>query len=408
MEKIKNYDVNLEALRGFCATMVLVHHCIVYSDKLNGGRYIFTASVIPYSPSGHLMVMIFFMLSGYVIGLANGYKTTFSIFEYVKKRLLRLYPIYLVAILITILFFIETIKSIIGTLFFIQNLFTDVIYNNNPLWSINHEIIYYLLAIPILKLNIKPLYVYFFLITALAASLLKLRFPYIIEGYLVGFFFWFTGFTLSKLKNSLSFKNISADKMIALFFFLLCCDNLNTFGYFLSKINVIHGQSYHYYDDMVNFNDFGIYLYCLYAISVATSVNEKWLRGLTIIVYIFSWSHLLYIIYNKSFFKTEIFYIPCTFLFISTILFFNKKIIFKSISFWSYLGSISFAMYVIHMPILMLFERINFFSGSTSTFVFRVIIIFILVFILSYILEKKIQPFIKSRMSNLPEKRLIL
>jgi hypothetical protein len=40
----------------------------------------------PYAPPGHLMVMVFFMLSGYVIGLTNKENKPFELLIYLKKK----------------------------------------------------------------------------------------------------------------------------------------------------------------------------------------------------------------------------------------------------------------------------------------------------------------------------------
>ena len=146
-------NLRVESLRGFCALMVLVCHAICFSKNLNG-NFDFKHYTLNYAPSGILMVMVFFMLSGYVIGLRYGGETHFDVADYIKKRLIRLYPIYLFSIGVSLVFFQEQVRSIVANLFFAQNILGEVPSHNIALWSLNHEIVYYVLAIPILRLRI--------------------------------------------------------------------------------------------------------------------------------------------------------------------------------------------------------------------------------------------------------------
>jgi len=344
------------------------------------------------------MVLVFFMLSGYVIGLTYLHKPNFVVSDYIKKRLIRLYPIYIISIGITLLFFSDSAKVVLSNLFFCQNIFSNGLKDNVPLWSLNHEIIYYLLAIPILKFNLRLKYIFPILFLLLAASVFKLAFPAIIEGYLVGSIFWLTGFAVSKLKLSLHKNEIqlpAVNQIVSLFFLLLSCDFLNTIGVVFSKIKFIHGTSFFSMDAMVNVYDFGLILFCLYAILVASSIRTKWVTYIVLLVYLSCWSHLLLLIANKSFFKVNFFYTPAVFLSLSTMLQFVKKPIVKSISVWSFLGSVSYAIYVIHMPVLRAMGKVQVFSGTTFSFMIRFLVLLFMVLTIAYLLEKIIQPYIK-------------
>jgi len=391
----KTFDLNVEALRGFCAVMVIVHHSIIFSNILNPG-FDFRKTVIPYSPSGHLMVLIFFMLSGYVIGL-NHVNKKFVVSDYLKRRAIRLYPIYIIAILITIMLFSEKLRTVIGTLFFTQNLLSETPEHNKVLWSLNHEVIYYLLVIPILIYRIKPAIVFLLITTLLLVSVGKLQFPMIIEGYLVGFIFWFMGFALSKIKLTQQNSVVnSPDKIVAMFLLLLGCDFLNPLGRILSHFHPLHGTSHYSLDGMVSFGDICSLPFCLFAIIIASSVNVKWGKFLTLFVYVGCWAYLFYLVINGSFFAVSFFYTPVFFLFLSTLLFFSPVRIFKSISLWVKAGSISYAMYVIHIPILEYIGKFSYFNGNLLLFIIKFIVLFIVVILIAYLLEKKLQPYIKT------------
>ena len=390
----KGIDLDVEALRGFCAVTVLAFHCIAFDYIFDPG-FNFEKTIVPYAPPGYFVVLVFFMLSGYVIGLTTLKIAKFDTRDYLKRRIIRIYPIYLFAVLITILFFHESLRTIIGAFFFTQNLFSVVPLHNLSLWSLNHEIVYYLLAIPILKYKIKPHYIFVGLIFLLVISLSKLHLPLILEGYIIGFSFWLTGFALSKIKiNQIGSSFINGDKLYALFFLLSSCAVLNAFQpqRFFDKIHIVHATSFQWLDDMIKLDDLWAFPFCLYAIMTAAAINVQWYKYLTLFVYSISWLHLVFVIANGSFFKVPIFYVPAIFLIASTILRFSSITIFKSVSLWSNAGKISYAMYVIHMPILALIGKIDFFKGTLLSFAIRILFLLILVIPISYLLEKLIQP----------------
>lgn len=167
VEKKINHD--LEALRGFAALIVFIY-LINLCPKFNLG-YDFRANFFPYVPGSHLMVLVFFMLLGYVIGLTNNESNQFSIIQYARKRLVRPYPVYLVAILIMTLLFSQQIPVLWGGLFFLQNLVCENLGHNQALWSLNHEYLNYTLAIPLLFFKWRPQWVICFGFLILCISL---------------------------------------------------------------------------------------------------------------------------------------------------------------------------------------------------------------------------------------------
>lgn len=392
----KQFDYNLESLRGFCALIVLFHHVVVFRTHLDPVS-IPGHILIPYDPPGRLMVLVFFMLSGYVIGLVYSDKKDFSISDYIKKRLIRLYPIYVFSILITVLFFSESLKVVIANLFFTQNILSVTIPFNQSLWSLNHEMVYYILVIPILKFNISTKKIFPILIGVLLLSLFLFGFPMIVEGYLVGFIFWLSGFSLSKIKKAQVHNppQLSVNKMLSVCFLTMAWDYLNPLVRIAGRMHVLHGTHFYQYDDNVAFDDIFSYFICVYAIVIFSSINMKGLKLYSWLLYAGCFFRLAIVVLNGSFFKVGIFYVPAIFLLLSFGLFFLQKGIFKSISFFGYLGSLSYAFYVIHTPLLYAIGKIPFFTGSVSSYIARACFLFLITFILAYLLEKKLQPTVK-------------
>jgi len=287
----------------------------------------------------------------------------------------------------------------LGAVFFTQNLFSIVPVHDLSLWSLNHEVVYYILAIPIIKYKPKPVFIFSGIFILLFISLTKIQFPSIVTGYLVGFLFWFSGYAVSKVKLNMNESTpINADKLTSLFFLLLACDILNPIHIdrITSKFHLLHTTSFVWLDDMVKISDLSGFPFCLYAIMTAGAINTKTYKMLTALVYSICWAYLAYLIANGSFFKINIFYLPALFLLLSTLLRFLTTHIFKSMSLWFKAGTISYALYVIHLPIMELIGKINFLRGTFLSFVIRLIVLFIIVIAISYLLEKVIQPRIKA------------
>lgn len=393
MNTIKNgLNNNIEALRGFAALCVFFFHIKIDSEfNLNLG---FKENPLPYSPPGHLMVMVFFVLSGYVIGLTNKVESEFNLLAYLKKRLLRLYPIYLFSILITVILFKENLDSIIGNIFFIQNLFVDNLIYNHSLWSINHEIIYYLLAVPILFFKIKPQIILFAIAPILSFSLWYYPYPAYLEAYLVGFSFWIFGMWLSRFPVT---SQVNPNEILATFLLILSSEYLNLFNVIISKIPVFHNPGV-YLQSIINFKDIGSLPVCIFTLLTFTGVNEKFRKYFFLLVYSSSFVHLAYLLISGSFFKTEIFLIP-SFLLVSALITHYLKSIRINLDFLVWTGSISYGLYVIHAPVMYSFKYIPFLGQNRGLFILRVIVIISIVLGMSYVLEKKMQPFFRKKLS---------
>ena len=83
------------------ALTVVLGHTIVIKQTLD--PHYQPTGIFSFQAPGHLSVLIFFILSGYVIGLTNQRPLeAASIGTYLKKRIVRIYPIYLLSILLAL------------------------------------------------------------------------------------------------------------------------------------------------------------------------------------------------------------------------------------------------------------------------------------------------------------------
>ncbi len=114
-----SFNKSIEQYRGLCAILVLVAHGTghepILVDNFKWPEY------IRYLGAGYLSVTIFFCLSGYVIGISNDVPRL-NIIAYIKKRFIRLYPVYLAVFVICIMI-VQRISwlEFFGNLFMLQN-----------------------------------------------------------------------------------------------------------------------------------------------------------------------------------------------------------------------------------------------------------------------------------------------
>jgi len=200
------FDPGLHALRGWAALLVVSAHALGES-----------ASVSPwlqYLNLGRGAVLIFFVISGYVIGLTS--RRPFGPGEsgsYWRHRLVRLVPLYVLAVWFSVAVLVQIgrmppVQSVLGNLLFLQNFDRygpvefSLLPTNRPLWSLNYELVYYaaFLVVWRFRLPVWPL------VTACGAlSILAWAVPgdwRFLGCYATGFLFWLGGLALAWLAPS--------------------------------------------------------------------------------------------------------------------------------------------------------------------------------------------------------------
>ncbi len=150
-------------------------------------------------------VMVFFCLSGYVIGLTYPEATTAPwVSSYLQRRAIRLLPVYFLGILLACAAATDLDPwNLVGHFLFLQN-YCDYagfwvlpMETNGNLWSLNYEVLYYLLFIPILAHRI-PLG----RVALLSGAVLLLAWytaylPLFLGCYAAGFLYWLAGLALA-------------------------------------------------------------------------------------------------------------------------------------------------------------------------------------------------------------------
>jgi peptidoglycan/LPS O-acetylase OafA/YrhL len=199
-------DLALEGLRGLCALTVFYGHAIAPIPCLDPA----------YSPPEPLWwfdmasvaVLIFFVLSGYVIGLTV--KTSFSgpaARGYLGRRLLRLVPVNTAAVLIAWALAPRTpAGTVLGNLGILENYNpyflgwrVPVMLNNASLWTLNFEMFYYLMFLAIWRMAPRAGRLFCLLALVTVGAVVLRSFPQFISCYACGALYWFAGLSIAWL-----------------------------------------------------------------------------------------------------------------------------------------------------------------------------------------------------------------
>jgi peptidoglycan/LPS O-acetylase OafA/YrhL len=155
MAGIQNRLHRLDAVRGLVAFYMLLHHYVHDNQELAFFQKFFVF--------GQASVMVFFILSGFVIYLASvAQQPEMTLRDYVVRRFRRIYPAFVLVLLIEIM--LDRIlpyqaepfewSTFLGNLLMLQDkqhpyLFFKPLLGNRPLWSLTYEWWFYIIFIPI-------------------------------------------------------------------------------------------------------------------------------------------------------------------------------------------------------------------------------------------------------------------
>lgn len=387
-------NLNLEALRGIAAILVVFTHFTELINFHSKNSY-FSRMV---STWGTESVIIFFVLSGIVIR-ASFEKRPVGNLAFLKNRILRIHPILIVSIIFTVLLEKFAFKQIINPWQVAGNIIPVSTFNaslallyfkSNPvIWSLSFEMFFYVVfalgGIYRQKINLKFIYTWFglgclsiigyYLISSTPVINYLLQMMAFSPIWLVGFFIWHLK---DQYRSNLFFAAFS-----------LAC---------LPLVSRLHITT-HYYDPIryllfaITSIPFFIYL-CNwgYNIKIGQGKGTLWFI-LTLCSFIFA---CIYIVKDPGYtrgVKVTYMVLPLCMLLFYSITFKNIiKIIFLKVirSAFSYIGTISYSLYIIHFPILTVISLL-----SVSIYLKSVLGI-VIVFSVSILLENYYQPFIKS------------
>jgi peptidoglycan/LPS O-acetylase OafA/YrhL len=203
----RKYELHLEGIRGYAALAVMLFHLCIASGNLEVlGAFSWLCNWI----DAGMAVKVFFVLSGYVIGMTtiDVAPTRANIRSYCQRRITRLFPVNFFGVLMGCAASISlSWVTVVGSLFFLENYsgygqyFLPPPDANGNLWTLNYEAIFYTLFIliwiikpraEILFLGCLVLTVVFYRATTAWLS---------VSCYACGFLFWLSGLYLARSRG---------------------------------------------------------------------------------------------------------------------------------------------------------------------------------------------------------------
>jgi len=194
-------------VRGFAATYVFAGHLFLERilPETNPLRFLFGF--------GQEAVMLFFLISGFVIYYSTERRADITFREYALRRFLRIYPIFLIALVLSVLCARDihvlgyqlTVRQVLGNLFMFQDfkggkpgVFTDALGGNAPLWSLTYEWWFYMLFFPIYAYVGARARVHCTAILSLVGFMSYLAVPNQVSLILTYFILWWCGAELAR------------------------------------------------------------------------------------------------------------------------------------------------------------------------------------------------------------------
>jgi peptidoglycan/LPS O-acetylase OafA/YrhL len=385
------FDYDLEGLRGFAALGVMMAHGLgmfILDDTWHPG------GIVPYFSVGGLAVNLFFILSGFVIGESAIRKGPFKTGSYYLKRWVRIYPIYLLAFSsLLLLGTTNTPWQTIGNLLMLQNsnsyfnLAIPLEKNIVPIWSINYEILYYLVfpLIVLYRPNIRYL---------LGALILTSIFGYFfhvippfLSDYAIGYLFWIAGLIIVwRAKPA----RLHTFRFLSYAFLMMACNHFNIGNILLKAFGMYSGKESALGIDVL----FNLPV-CLLVFCEIAKRELPYKKVFTGIAYGLPLLLILYLTKTHRLLQ-DIRWIACTILYaLSVILYGEKKISTYILHKLQFTGSISYAIYAFHFPLALLVNKYLPFKGTLYAWCSKFIIWMALTYLLSYWTERILQPRIK-------------
>lgn len=198
----------LECVRGAAALYVFIGHFLI-----GYGLHIDKGSILGILfRFGQEAVIIFFLLSGFVIHFSTMRKSNVNFRSYFLARFLRIYPLLLLVFVIS--YFSESSRaghlinpdpsSLIGNIFMFQdfsggkpNVIVDPYMGNGPLWSLSYEWWFYMMYYPLYALGTSSKNKLIVILISIIGVASYIYIPNYISRVMMYFAIWWTGVFLA-------------------------------------------------------------------------------------------------------------------------------------------------------------------------------------------------------------------
>jgi peptidoglycan/LPS O-acetylase OafA/YrhL len=385
----KYYDYGLEGLRGLAALWVGYAHAFNFEYLLDPAYHPHN-KYISLLHASHGAVLIFFVLSGYVIGLTNKHEFTKKrAINYLIRRGIRLIPIYIIAVIIGALFSPQaSLTTIIGNLFFLQPLAVPVISGNPILWTLNYEVVYYLIFLLVWYFKPKASILLPITLTIAIFGWFNPSFPQLLSAYAAGWLFWLCGLWLA-WKVQPSRETSTRIPLLSYILLLAATNHFSTGKVILNGLGFANKNA-----EIISFSDLAFLPICLLLVATITNKSFKGINFLSLCSFAIPITTTIFLLIAGRLWDNHHWSISAIYT-VLAIIFLKFKLKANILKKLSYLGSISYAFYVFHFPLMHLVGDYFPFRGSIASFVIRFFTWLFLTIAISSYIELVIQPKIK-------------
>lgn len=399
------FEPDLDSLRGFAALLVCLYHAIGLQGYLDPGYS--PAGIGGYQFPGHVCVLLFFVLSGYVIGLSTPRRLTLATAStYLHKRFVRLYPIYVVCLGLALLIAgasVPSWKAILGNFLFLHVVRVATLQQLAPAWSLQYEVVLYLFFLPIsfFQLPVGRVAVGCLLVGVLN-MLLRPAAP-LLSAYAFSFVFWGSGLTLARraaqwprrpsnprlqlsiLLLLLSFPAFSPDWLLTVLLVRLCGHDLT------------YSRGLDMFESQLAPHDLVYLPFAVLSVVLFTQRHVPQQRlllpaallvsGLSLVPIVTHWRANEHPEYRLS----SGFYLAAVGVYglrVALLERFGQLLL----AWLRRVGAFSYALYLVHFPLLYAFQRVTWFSGSALSYWGRLVSFLLLSCGAAAWLEQRFQP----------------
>ncbi len=392
-------DLPLDGLRGLCAALVFYAHAFAPSAALDP-RWA-PPPQFWWLNLGYAAVMMFFVLSGYVIGLTTtGPATAANARRYLSRRALRLLPVNTAAVLLAwAVLPTNPVGTVLANLGFLQNseaypggVIFGLLPNNTNLWSLNYEAVYYLAFLAWWRWAPRAAWVWSGLALLALASPAGLPVTAQVSHYACGGLYWFAGLAIARQSNPAATASAQRGNWPAAFLGLYALWTLAPFRHLTVSFEWypligLTPASIHRLDFLL------ACVWCLLAVSGRAPSLQRWFALLTL-----GWSTAgLFITYAiEPFTATD--WLAATALTAAWLLvrWIPEA---RLLARLAPLGAVSFGIYAFALPIQFAQQKLfPEFSGSPLTFITRLAVLGLLTVGLAWVVERKLTPWLRRRL----------
>lgn len=396
-------NLHLEGLRGLAALWVFGSHFLMWESFSPNGKLInayFTTLLASFTP-GHLGVLYFFILSGYVMGKAYPWDKDLLVFQFLLKRWVRIWPMYAIAIGFSCLVSPSHFWQVVGHLVFLNPDLVPPIQGNPVLWSISYEFWFYLFlpiifAIPLFRSNKAiPILIISILISIIQYTYMQDALIQMIFRWFGGLSFWLLGLVIAwktiiheEINSTVDNKKLWSGLLMSMAF--SPCTAAFLFMLKSARLPVeILGATSPSIGDFIYLPMILTVFFCLIKIKLSEWLN----RIIFYLSLILLMSIILFSLANGKFWIIPSYPAVLFIVLIAMISKYNR--IDWALDSLAPIGAISYGIYIFHVPTMILIGKIPSFSGGWIEWFVRAIVSIVATLAIAYMVEIRLQPKLK-------------